>query len=383
MATPTMPVRGERGAPVFDPKQPNDLNRYFTQLEALFARCEVELERDKKHFATIYVEASTADSWEALSEYSDPDKTYADLKRKLQQIYNQGEMRYILADLDCLIGERQRIGMRTLQDLSDFHLRFNAISGNLIANQLLSAREQSQSYIRVFDESLQARVTMRLQIKFPNHHPALPYSVEEIFEAAQWVLQGVPSTLSLNPMATTSPTSTSKNEDSGFIKAEHLSSLMSEFAKTMAGVMSAQRPQSQSIGAPRTQKCNFDGCDKFIRDCPGVKEYIRQGKCKRNFEGKVVLSSGAYVPRNLPGENLRDRIDEWYKRYPDELVRSPAMFNAVVSKSRPTIPTIAEPVYSSQSTYQLSAQDRIAALEAELFNLRVRTQKNFVPVIKT
>jgi hypothetical protein len=35
------------------------------------------------------------------------------------------------------------------------------------------------------------------------------------------------------------------------------------------------------------------------------------------------------------------------------------------------------------SSYQLSAQDRIAALEAELFNLHVCHQPKFVPTIKT
>ena len=91
---------------------------------------------------------------------------------------------YVLVDVDRLIGERQRLGIRSLQDLSEFHLRFNAISGYLITNQLLSSREQSQCYLRVFDESLQSRIIMRLQIKLPNHHPSLPYTIDEVYDAA-------------------------------------------------------------------------------------------------------------------------------------------------------------------------------------------------------
>jgi hypothetical protein len=87
--------------------------------------------------------------------------------------------------------------MRSLKDLTDFHLHFNAISLYLLVNQLISARKQSQSYLRIFEDSLQACITMRLQIRLPNHHPVLPYPIEEIYQATKWVLQGVLGMLSM------------------------------------------------------------------------------------------------------------------------------------------------------------------------------------------
>jgi hypothetical protein len=87
--------------------------------------------------------------------------------------------------------------MRSLKDLTDFHLCFNMISLYLLANQLISACKQSQSYLHVFEDSLQVRVTMRLQIRLPNHHPVLPYPIKEIYQAEKWVLQGIPGTLSM------------------------------------------------------------------------------------------------------------------------------------------------------------------------------------------
>src|SRR5260370_41746896 len=91
--------------------------------------------------------------------------------------------------------------MRSLQDLSDFHLRFNTVASYLLANQFISAQEQSQAYLRVFEESLQARIIMCLQIEFPNHHPSLPYEIRAIYRAAKWVLQGIPGTLSTHATA--------------------------------------------------------------------------------------------------------------------------------------------------------------------------------------
>ena len=55
------------------------------------------------------------------------------------------------------------------------------------------------------------------------------------------------------------------------------------------------------------------------------------------------------------------------------------LFNEIMTEPISTIKTLSPAV----SNYQLSMQDRIAALEAELFNLKVRHQPNFVPIIKT
>ena len=230
--------------------------------------------------------------------------------------------------------------------------------------------------MRVFDDSLQMQVTMRLQISHPNHHPALPYPIDDICEAATWVLQGA-STISSSAPSTTPIAQTSQN----LIKSEHLGSLLNDLAKNIVNAINAnnQSRAPSSSSAPRSQKCNFDGCERFIRDCAGVEEYIRLGRCRRNFEGKVVLPSGAFVPRDIQGQYLRDRIDEWHKKFPNQLA-SGQLFNAVISAQSDT-PKITE--ITSTPVYQLSARDRIAALEAELFNLKVHHQPGFVPIIKT
>ena len=106
-----MPIRGERGAPTFDQKQPNDLGRYFEQLETLFARCQVQDDADKKKFAVSFVRSTVADSWEALPEYKDNTKTYVHFMERLFEIYNQVSLCYILSDLDQLVGEQQRLEM--------------------------------------------------------------------------------------------------------------------------------------------------------------------------------------------------------------------------------------------------------------------------------
>ena len=382
-----MPLRGERGAPTFDKTEPNDLNRYFRQLETLFTRCTIADDEEMKLHAVTYVKADVAETWEALPEFTDDTKTFREFKERLFEIYNQVSTCYILSDLDHLIGEHQRIGMRSLQDLSEFHFSFNAVSTYLITNQLLSARERSQAYLHVFDEVLQGKILMRLQIVLPNQHPSLPYEIGAVYDAAKWVLQGVSGTVATPAYSV--PVTAVPSAEAGFVKTEQLGAFLNDFKKSIVDALSTNRPRTQNQGfnGARSSKCMFDGCDAFIRDCPGVEEYIKQGKVRRNFEGKVIIGTGAFVPRDIPGEFLKDRVDEWHRRNPNQLIQgaissNTTLFGAVVPNSTPVVPT--PRVYTDAiPAYQLSAQDRISALEAELFNLRVRHQPGFVPTVQT
>jgi len=84
-----MPIRGERSAPLFDQKEPSELGRYFKQLETLFTCCTVVNDKEKKEYTTLYVKLNVADSWEALSEFTNKEKTYKDFKDRLYELYNQ------------------------------------------------------------------------------------------------------------------------------------------------------------------------------------------------------------------------------------------------------------------------------------------------------
>ena len=270
--------------------------------------------------------------------------------------------------------------------MTDFHLKFNAVSTYLIDADLLSKREQSQSYLRVFDPVLLSSIQMRLQIQHPTHHPSLPYSLEAIYDAAGWVLQGAtPSSMVLPTVAPHSHSHSQPSNNQGFVKTEQLGLILTEFTKSIVdAIKSASNTSSatKKTGQTYNLECNFCGGPHFIRDCEHVTEYVNCGKCKRNIEGKVVLPSGAYVPREIPGKYLRDRGDEWHRRNPGQQA-SGTMFNAVIlptsTNPNPQALTFSKTDdHSMVSTHQLSAADRIAALEAEIFSLKTKgPQKKF------
>jgi len=268
-----------------------------------------------------------------------------------------------------------------LLELTDFHLKFNVISMYLITADLLSKREQSQSYLCVFDPVLLNSIQMRLQIQHPAHHPSLSYSLQEIYDAAGWVLQGV--TPSLMVLTTIAPHSHAQpSNEQGFVKAEQLGWILTEFTKMIIDAIKQANTQSRSASMPMNRggqvnslTCNFCGGEHFIRECDLVAEYVKEGKCRRNVEGKVVLPSGAYVPREILGKNIREPCDEWHQRNPGQLA-SRTMFNAVVlptsANPNPQALTFSKSNDNSMVSTQLLAADRIAALEAEIYSLKAK-----------
>src|SRR3981189_1754073 len=117
--------------------------------------------------------------------------------------------------------------------------------------------------------------------------------------------------------------------------------------------------------------CGLPG--HFISECLVCQAYIVDGKVKKNAEGKIVLPSGSFVPRTIPGRFIKNRVDEWYKRNPRSDPPSLMMYEISTSSTQPTVAPPAVSTVStnmSSSTFALTADQRIAALEQEIYALR-------------
>ena len=109
-------------------------------------------------------------------------------------------------------------------------------------------------------------------------------------------------------------------------------------------------------------ECNYCGKEHFIHDCPCVPHNIAAGKCKRNQDGKVVLPSGTYIPRDITGKCLCDHVNKWHRKNPNQL--GAATLIHTINKH-----ILDEHKSTNSSVYQLTVTDCIAVLEAELYNL--------------
>ena len=135
--------------------------------------------------------------WRALPEFANPIKTYDEFKAAILRLYPDAseDNRYSLSDVDLLIGERQRLGINSVNDLADFYMRFISTTNWLIARRRFSVLEQQRSYIRSFPSSLLTSILTQLQNKFPTQGPDLPYPCFDVYKAALIVLRTAPASL--------------------------------------------------------------------------------------------------------------------------------------------------------------------------------------------
>jgi hypothetical protein len=171
MISQFMPFCREEGAPILNRTELSSLRRYFVQLKMLFTCCGITDNLEKKMHATPYLECDLADQWEALREFSEETKTYADFKACLFDNYNLNIPPYTLFDLEKVVSDQFHGGFPTLQALSEFHLQFNTILSHLLKYGLLSPHKQSQMYLQAFNTFFQPRIDFCLQIQYPNYHP--------------------------------------------------------------------------------------------------------------------------------------------------------------------------------------------------------------------
>jgi hypothetical protein len=368
-----MPTRGSSAAPVFDKARPRELSRYFADLEILLDRAQVTIDAAMKTWAAYYIDFSSEQIWRTFPEFANPASTYQNFKDAVLAHYPDatGDYIYSVRDMDHLIGERQRIGISTMEDLADFHLQFLTMTTWLIEKKMIGPTEQGRAFLRAFQPTLQHAVNNRLEMKFTDQNPSIPHTIQEILDAARYLFQksgfGLPSYHTPTPPPVTilrRPSPAIATPDP-VIKTENIGALFSEFTKTIVEAMSKSMRGPPS-NPQRSVDCNMCAGAHYMRDCPMVVEYTKAGKCRRNSEGRVCLPSGAYVSKEIPGTLLSERIDEWHRRFPNQLATATLLHT--VAKDLLASPVITE----IRSSYQLSTGDRIATLEAELFNLRAR-----------
>jgi hypothetical protein len=195
----TMPLRHDHSAPHFEPSQPRELRRYFADLAVHFARSEIDSDQEKKCYTCRYVDIDTEELWESRLEYSDHTKSFADFVQAIYRLYPgaEGQRQWLVADMEKLVEERSQVDIRTLGDLGDYYRRFIAITTFLCGKNRLSDRDQSRAFMRGLSRELCDRVLQRLQLKFPDHLSDDPYRLDDIYEAAQFILHGTATSVSV------------------------------------------------------------------------------------------------------------------------------------------------------------------------------------------
>ena len=124
--------------------------------------------------------------------FTDTTKTFKDFCKEVYRLYprSEEERKWLVLDMDKLVGKTSRIGILSLSELGNYHRRFLVITVFLLSRAQISVVEQGRAFARGFQPELWARISQHLQLKFPNHFPDDSYNLQDIHDAAQFVLHG-------------------------------------------------------------------------------------------------------------------------------------------------------------------------------------------------
>ncbi|OBZ79587.1 hypothetical protein A0H81_01077 [Grifola frondosa] len=274
-----MPARGHHTAPVFDPKEPRTLLRFFEDLEYLFTTLATAPTNElKKRHAVRYAPIDVADMWDQLPSYADATKT-----------------------------------------------EFFKITEFLRSRQRLSTSEIARTFYKPFTPTLWQSVHSRLQLKYPDHNPDDFWPLRHILDAAHYVLHG--TRVDAPAQGTPAAATTSTALPPGTIKTEDFTSLIETVTRTIAQAFATSANMAFANAQPQTLRvsniananpnttsggCHY--CGEFghvIGGCPKVQEDIDIGRIRRNIENKAPSSatsntassqSRRYPPTHEPTE---------------------------------------------------------------------------------
>ena len=194
--------------------------------------------------------------------------------------------------------------------------------------------EQSRAFVHGFPPDLWRTISQCLQLKYPDHFPDDPYPLLDIHQAARYTLHGMSAAQVTSSASTLTPNAHPATSD---VKMKDLAAILERITKSFVKALATTATTVQADRPPKTgqpsRNCNF--CDepgRFGRECLIAIKYINAGKCRHDQQGKIVLLTGAWVPQDLPGKCFKERIDEWCRCNPGQLVAGQLMYN-VLSQS--------------------------------------------------
>ena len=214
-----------------------------------------------------------------------------------------------------------------------------------------------------------------------DHHPNVPHKVEEVYEAAQFLLQGYTSftqnlITSNSPQQSQQPQSPSTipaNSTNTPVKTEDLSTLFTGFTKPIIEALQSTQHRSQPC-ADHFYKGKLE-CKLWRRTFYLQLSSCTSRHCCRKVQNKSRWQSSVTKWRICSNKYNQQIPMQSHQHMAQKEPKSVRSSNLIHTINKHILDRQKSP---SSSVYQLTATNHIAVLEAELYNLWARRQ-NFSP----
>ncbi|KZT23064.1 hypothetical protein NEOLEDRAFT_1180303 [Neolentinus lepideus HHB14362 ss-1] len=323
-----LPSRHDPIAPLFDPAHPESLHRYLEDIEDLFSAFpeSATSEFAKKRLAVKYIPLEVEELWRSLSEFHGSG-AYTAFKSAVQRLYPTiaPEQRWRVEDLERVVRKWSEEGIQDVTALSGFYQEFLRIAQPLRSYGFISEQELDHAFSSAFGPSLWEPTFLRLQIVHPSHPPHHVHPFRYVYEAALFALQSAETyrqSIQIRTRPDDSVHQPTPSPASPVVSPALIDDIIAAVTQRLSPLIPAMSAPSlppivQSILHSSSYKCHYCGAiGCCITQCPVATEDITAGRCRHNTEGRLVLPSGRFIPRSLPGATMRERLHIWHMRYP-------------------------------------------------------------------
>ena len=317
VATAKMPTRNHHSAPKFDSK-PASLSPFLDEVEQLAESCGLT-GKQKIEWAVRYAPNDERELWQMQDAVGSDD--WKQFKTELFELYpgSTGERKYSIANLQTLIEKHALVNIEDADDFGAYRRNFLTVATYLKKKTRLTDREISIYFLQGLVPSFRDKVQGQLKAENPTHHSDNPYSLAEISTAALFVLSS--NHTSFAPKESSpAPVKKETYDLSRGYDSMNINAIAEEVAKRIASLERLQQPPAggQIPARSRLNFCIFcSDPEHYLSSCPHAAEYTQKGLCQKNSDGQIVLPNGNRISaREIPGKNLKERIENWHKNKP-------------------------------------------------------------------
>ena len=437
-----LPMTGK--APRFSPDIIG-FKTFFDNVTDLASRCAIT-ESEAIDWAIRYA-GSHAIGWDRAPTFrkAAADRKLADFRSEILLRYPtlDPDSQYTIHELDALAYRYNQRKDMSREAYGDYQRAFAACAGFLQDKNRLSAVEAGRVFLRGLPDDLHDKVLARLSVRRLDANPDDGYDMADLEEAALYVLRfqdrdrrertrrdDPPSAgfvtkndldkvvssiqemfvanVNIQPASSNPPRRSQNPAPGGAVQSaprwapqrpqqtqgyqNQPTPQRSQQAPGSQNQQVQQRPQQGQTFQNQPRTCLFCGEQgHYIGECMAAQEYLDTGKIIRNEEWRLVLPSGRYVPRMVPGRTIKEKVDNYYRQQgqQDQRNNGPDTISANFLESADTAmftldiqpvegpPDVRFPSSSDlpSSTFSSSSQDadlaeKIQILEAQIESLR-------------